>query len=588
MRKFIVIFSILIIIAIGFFYLKKDFPRATPTVYFNAEIITLDAQNSDAEAMYVVDGKIINIGSSEVVIALAREDAIKVDMKGAVLMPGFIDPHTHFALSMYLSVMHDLSGFKHPDNESVWNYFEEKVDATKPSDWIICKGMDPILVHDLVTPSIQYLDSIAPDNPIIIFSQSLHSYWGNTRAFEKAGVSLNTENPSEHSYYEKDFNNQFTGLIVEQEAFRPFIEVINEEVITPDLLSNAAVDVMNEYAMNGNTTIVSAGLTINDSKPLILTEHLSAEKPSLLGGALNKIGKLPSREPMPRHFVYMRHDMVHLLPESRTNRNDFYDIIGVKHWYDGSPYIGSMYMDDPYKESELTTEKLDIPANSRGEALIEPDALKEFIRSHHDKGWQISIHTQGDAAINEVVRAFSDLDSELDFGDSRHRLEHCLMLPQTTLEEMKRLNISPSFHINHLYYYGEALKSDVLGEERVVGILPIQSAVNNDMIISFHADQPMFESHPFRLIQTAIERKTNKGNIIGEYEKIDLLDAIKALTIHAAWQINMEDKIGSLEVGKYADFIILDRNPFLTPADQLENIKVNATYINGNKVSFNK
>ena len=150
----------------------------------------------------------------------------------------------------------------------------------------------------------------------------------------------------------------------------------------------------------------------------------------------------------------------------------------------------------------------------------------------------------------------------------------------------KQLNLTPSFHVKQLYYYGEALFSDILGEERTNKLLPINSAINNDVIISLHSDQPMFESQPFRLMQTAVERKTNAGRIIGENEKIELIEAIKALTINAAWQINMENKIGSLEKGKYADFIILNQNPFNIAIEKLHQIKCTEVYINGNKVEF--
>lgn len=584
MRKLLYILILLIAVLVLLFYIKSDYTTANPTIYYNAVILTLDEITPKADAMYVSEGKILSIGTLKDLENDTPEDVVKVNLNGETVMPGFIDPHTHFALSMYMSSMYDLSGFTHPDNDSVWSYFEEVVESTDSGEWIICKGMDPILVKDLILPTKPYLDSIAPDNPVIIFSQSLHSYWADSKAFEKAGISERKPDPSTHSYYERDAEGHFTGLIVEQEAFLPFIEKINEEVITADVLSQSSIKVMREYARNGNTTIVSAGLTINDSKPLILTRHLSAEKPSFLGGLLEKIGRLPKREPLPRHFIYMRYDKTEYLPDSKGGQDDFYDIIGVKHWYDGSPYIGSMYMIEPYLESQLTMD-LDIPVHSRGKALIRYEDLKDFIRTYHNSGWQIAIHTQGDAAINEVVSAFSELESELDYSTSRHRLEHCLMLPISTLDEMKQLNISPSFHINHLYYYGEALRDDMLGEERADKILPLQSTLNQDLILTLHADQPMFESRPFRLIQTAVERKTKEGRIINVDEKIELLDAIKALTIHAAWQINMEDKIGSLEVGKYADFIVIDRNPFEIPIENLEDVRIIATYVNGNKVN---
>jgi hypothetical protein len=151
---------------------------------------------------------------------------------------------------------------------------------------------------------------------------------------------------------------------------------------------------------------------------------------------------------------------------------------------------------------------------------------------------------------------------------------------------MKRLNITPSFHINHLYYYGDALRTDILGEERTQRILPIASTKKGEIKYSLHADQPMFESKPFRLIQTAVERKTKSGYLIGEGEKIELLEAIRSMTINPAWQINMDEKIGSLEIGKYADFIILDINPFTVPTHKLEDIKCLKTFVNGNQINW--
>ena len=157
-------------------------------------------------------------------------------------------------------------------------------------------------------------------------------------------------------------------------------------------------------------------------------------------------------------------------------------------------------------------------------------------------------------------------------------------MPKENVNRIKKLNLTPSFHINHLYYYGDALKSGIIGEERAEKILPIGLIKDNGIKFSIHADQPMFESNPFKLIQTAVERKTILGDILGDNQKITVLEAIKSLTINAAWQINMEDKIGSLEEGKYADFIILDKNPLKIQTNKLSTIKCLKTFINGNLV----
>ncbi|NRB65637.1 MAG: amidohydrolase family protein, partial [Saprospiraceae bacterium] len=399
----------------------------------------------------------------------------------------------------------------------------------------------------------------------------------------QAGIHSNTPNPSEYSYYERDTNGNLTGHLVEQEAIKPFVDKMSQQALTASHLAKASEEVMRNYAKNGNTTIVSTGLSITDSKPLILLKHLSVDRPTLLGNLLNVIGQLPDRQPYPRHFIYIRHDTPDLLP-TKIDTNNFYGIIGVKHWYDGSPYTGSMFIEKPYLTTPLTTNKLAIPPNSRGEALVTKENLKAFVKDHHEKGWQIAIHTQGDAAISNVIDVYDQLASELDFSSSRHRLEHCLLLPTSDLERMKRLNLTPSFHINHLYYYGEALYSHILGEKRTNDLLPVRSAWQQSIVPTLHADQPMFESKPFRLIQTAIERKANSGRYIAENQSIELMEAIKALTINAAWQIHKENQLGSLETGKYADFIILDQNPFELPTAQLENIKIQSTFINGNKV----
>ena len=578
-------FSLVIFLILGaaYWYLKKDFSQTPPTLYSHGHIITMDSLHPFAEAMLVIDGKIKAIGAKADVEALTKVDVAQVDLKGATVLPGFIDPHTHFMLTMFMADMVDLSGFKHSSNEEVWNFFAQAVKDKSKGEWIICKGIDPVLVGDLVPPTLAFLDEMAPDNPVLIFSQSLHSYWANSDAFAKVGISVETPAPSKNSYYEKK-DGVLTGLIVEQEAVKPFLDIIKRETLTPAKMVANATKVMDDYAHSGNTTIVSAGLTITDKKPLMLAQHLSDEKVTLLGSVLQKIGKFPKRKPAPRHFIYMRYDRTNLIPNSKPLANDFYGIIGVKHWYDGAPYIGSMYLNEPYLESALSVDKLHIPKGHRGEALVKKDDFRAFIKKSHQQGLQIAIHVQGDAAAKEVLDAFESLAGELDFSQSKHRIEHCLLLPQKELDRMKSLNITPSFHINHLYYYGDALKSGLVGEDRAKMILPVGAAAQKGIRFSLHADQPMFASHPFKLIQTAVERKTKSGVVIGEEQKISVMQAIKALTIDAAWQINMDDRIGSLQNGKYADFIVLDRNPLTIPTDQLSHVKCVKTFINGELV----
>jgi predicted amidohydrolase YtcJ len=582
-RKHIFLLALLALLLIGYFYISKDFTKTEATIYTNGNIITLEEQNPFAQAMLIENGIIKAIGTNEEIINLKSDNIKVVDLNGATILPGFIDSHTHVALSAFLDNMVDLSGFTHKTNQDVWNHLRKTVKTKKAGEWIVCKGIDPILVEDLVSPNLSFLDEIAPDNPLIMISQSLHTYWVNSKTFEKASITKNAKNPSKSSFYEKDSLGNLTGLIAEQKAFLPILEQMKKEVMTSKILINSTTKVLHDYAKNGNTTVVSAGITINDAKPLRLYEHLSADKPSFLNQLLATFGKLPKRTQNPRHFLYIRFDKAFLLPKEKKD-NDFYNILGVKHWYDGSPYTGSMYLEEPYIISDLTKNGLHIPEGYSGKPLINHDDLVNFIKEYHTKGWQIAIHTQGDIANRKVLGAFEEAAKQVDISKKRHRIEHCVLLSEASLDKMKTLNISPSFHINHLYYYGKALKNDIIGEKRADKILPVGYAQTKNIIYSIHADQPMFESKPFRLIQTAVERQTKEGDTLGFNQKITVLNGIKAMTINAAWQINMEDKIGSLKKGKYADFVILDKNPLKIPINKLQDIQIVKTFVNGNEI----
>ncbi len=582
-RKLTIIGLLLVLLIAGYMYIMHDFAKTERTMYLHGNILTLDNEQPTAQAMLVENGIIQAIGTDEAVSKLQTTNTHIVDWNGATIIPGFIDVHTHVALSTFLESMVDLSGFKHQSAEEVWTYLEANIKTAKPGEWVVCKGIDQILIEDLQSPTLAYLDKIAPENPIILLSQSLHSYWANTKAFERVGIKDNTVNPSKSSYYERDKQGQLTGLIVEQLAFNPFIDQLKKDVLTAKMLTESTIKVMDNYIANGNTTVVSAGITVSDAKPLRLYEHLATNTPSFVNQLLAVFGLLPNRIQYPRHFLYIRYDKAFLLPEKPTQIDDFYDIIGIKHWYDGSPYAGSMYINEPYISSELTQELFHIPDGHRGKALVSQQDLKEFILKYQSQGWQIAIHAQGDAAIDEILQVYEQVNTKLDVTQTRNRIEHCLLLSDEAIVKMQILQITPSFHINHLYYYGKALKESIIGEERANKILPTATAKQKGLIFSLHADQPMFESKPFRLIQTAVERQTREGDTLGYNQRIAVLDGLKAMTINAAWQIHKEDKIGSLKKNKYADFIVLDKNPLKIPVNELENIKIVHVYINGNK-----
>jgi hypothetical protein len=580
MKKIIHSFVAIVALLLISFSLEPSFTPNGSLYIYNGTVITLENEQPEANAVFVDEGKIVAVGSDPELRLHLKETTQIIDLKGATLLPGFIDPHTHPVASSFLHGMIDLSGFTHDSQKEIWNHLESKINNYSPGEWILCKGFDVVLVEDLVPPHITYLDSISPNNPLLILSLSGHSYWGNSLAFSAAGINKSSPNPSGSSYYGRDAGGTLNGYISEQAAFQPFRNtVIN--TIGSDVLKEKCVIVLDEYAANGNTSITSMGITAYDPDVIRLYQHLSSEQTSLLNKVLQRLGLLPRRKPTVRNFVFVRDDADHLLPFSPNNGDDFFKMSGVKFWYDGSPYTGSMYLNEPFKSSSVNQEKIHVPLGHSGKALWKNDEISNRIKQYDSVGWQVAVHTQGDRAISETLDAFEKSGIP---KNSRHRLEHCLLPSKKAIQRMVKLGVSPSFHINHLWYYGEALEDHIIGQERTDEILPLKSAENNSLIFSIHADQPMFESNPLSLLHTAVNRKTRYGNLFGKSNKIGVEQGLKSLTINAAWQIKMENKIGSIKPGKYADFVILDQNPMMVDPEKIKDIHVLQTIVNGNIV----
>jgi predicted amidohydrolase YtcJ len=548
-------------------------------ILYGGDIVTMsDATSGVVEAVFVENGKIVSTGSRDEIFKHKTDATRLIDLKGKTLMPGFIAVHTHPDLAAYLYSYVDLSGFTYGTKDEVWARLQQAVKETKKGQWIFCKGFDPMLTKGLTAPDIKYLDSIAPENPVLILAQSMHSAWANSLAFKKMGITVKTPDPAPGNYYEKDSQGELTGFIAETKA----VMSVAADAIKVFNIKDNTVKVFDDYLGHGITSITTMGLA--NSKAFILYEHLSTHHPKLIHNVLEMVGTLPDRKPTVRHFVYLTPQTSSLLPEKIENGDDFFKVCGVKLWYDGSPYTGSMYLKEPYLNSELMTKRLKIPPNSSGQPVINKQEFYDTVKRYHELGWQVSVHSQGDQSTEEILGVFEQIQSQSRVKNRRHRIEHGVLLPPELLAKMKRLDMTPSFHINHLYYYGSALKDDILGAERTARMLPVNSTRKEGLYYSLHADAPMYPEEPLSMLQTAVTRKTREGEIIGPHEAISVMDGLRALTVNAAWQLNVEKKIGSIEPDKYADLIILDKNPLKVDPGSLRDIRVLNTFVNGSEV----
>lgn len=525
-------------------------------IFYNGTILTINEQNDTFEAVAIKDGSIVAVGKYTDVFKLQGTLTKKYDLKGNTLLPGFIAAHEHPTLTAVFGGLVDVSGLSGNSNSMVWDNLNKAAETTPKGEWIYAMGLDPILTPDLIVPDKNFLDSISTEHPILIIAQSLHSFWANSKAFEEVGITEDTKDPGHGSYYQKNANGELTGYIVEAKAASPFLDKLK----SPFRMIGRYETVLNEYNKSGFTSVASLGYNI----PPFLAKFISSK----------------NFHPRIRQFFYLVPDELKYLPESPDTSNKFFQILGIKLWHDGSPYMGGMLIDEPYLDNDLT-KKLGIQSGSKGQASIETKELSSLIDNALTKNWQVSIHSQGDLSNKQVLQSIQSVTPRVRMNSKPIRIEHCLLVSKESLASYSKLGVTPSFHINHIYYYGDALINSIIGKDRAERILPIKLAFELNMHPSLHADSPMFPANAFSLMKTATTRKTKSGFILGQDQAISIKEALRAMTINPAYQLGMSDKIGSIEVGKFADLQIINKNPYTIEASDLDTIKTIQVFVNG-------
>ncbi|MEZ5572807.1 MAG: amidohydrolase [Halioglobus sp.] len=524
-------------------------------IFRGGPVLTVNSQDQVAEALAVKDGMILAVGSDTEIMALRTDHTTLVDLQGRTLLPGFIAAHEHPTLTAVFMGAIDLSGFTHKTDREVWDTLRQAVSNTPKGEWIYAGGLDPILTRDLQMPTRQSLDEIAPDNPLVLVSQTLHSFWANSKAFDAAGIGRETPDPGPGAYYERDENRELTGFIAENLAAAPLLT----ELKSPWNLLGRYETALDQLQANGFTSVASLGFNV----------------PPLMA----RFAATKNLRPRMRQFFYLTEDELQYLPDSPDTANTYFRVLGVKLWHDGSPYTGSMFTSAPYLASPLNR-ALGIPAESHGAAMLSNEALREKMRRYAAAGWQVAIHSQGDASLRAVIASLGTA-GELPGKRPVVRIEHAVELPANQIPALASLHATVSFHINHILYYGDALAQSIIGERMAQRMLPVRSAFAQGLRPTLHADSPMFPAEPFSLMQTALTRATSSGRQLNPEEGINMQQAVRAMTINGAYQLRIEDEAGSLEPGKWADLVIVDRNPHVTAADELNQIKVVDVYLGG-------
>jgi hypothetical protein len=399
--------------------------------------------------------------------------------------------------------------------------------------------------------------------------QSMHTVYVNHKAFEVAGITNDTPQP-EGGTYVKDEDGNLTGRILELGAVETLLAHLIQKY--QERGSDLFEKQIRRYATVGYTTVGALGIFP------VFVNWISIMKELIE----------PDACPIRMTVMNKATDLEQGISIDFGGHSDRLSAAGAKFWYDGSFPSGTVFLEEPYLNSELMQERLGVPRDTCGFSMMPKETLKELVRKYHDQGHQISIHAHGDRGIRDVIDVYEDVLRISPRDDHRHRIEHCGLFPIDEMERAVRLGLTPSWHINYIYYFGEAMRDEIIGPARANVLMPIAAANNAGLRSSLHNDSPMFPADPFKLMRTAVTRRTRKGETIGEDQAITIDEAIKAVTINAAYQLFLEDKVGSLEKGKLADMVVLSENPKKIDPLQLDQIRVMETYREGRRFSFSE
>jgi len=533
----------------------------TVIIFHGGDIITMDNETRTCEAVVIEEDRITGVGKLRDMQALAPQAEL-IDLQGNTLLPGFIDAHSHilWAAKTRGEPVVDIRAITEPTFAKVLAKIRRRLSHARADECLVFFGLDAQLHPDMVEPTREMLDEIAPDNPIAIQTSNCHAVYLNSAAMALCHIDKNTpDKPG--GVIVRDKNGVPTGKVMEAttwDVLDIFYGVWGESRLSQEFETSAK-----KFLAEGITTV---------------TEHLYLPYYKSYYQAAAKAGLS-----LPRIAAYQQATSADMQVDQFDNSDNLW-MAGVKIHADGSPFIGNIWLSEPYLDTKVTIERMNLKSGHTGGLNYSIDYFTEMVRTYFNQGWQMSVHTQGDKTIDMVLNVIEDLLAENPRQDHRFRLEHCALMREDQIQRAQRLGVVCSFFISHIRYWGAAIEDYLFGPERASHYMPVGTAIKHGMPVSLHADTPMTDATALGLVQTAINRKTADGRIIGSGESISAEAALRAVTIDAAWQLCKEDSIGSISVGKYADLVILDDNPLTTDPDDLHRINIVQTWIAGKNV----
>lgn len=544
----------------------------TVVIYPAATVVTMQG-NATAEAVAVEDNRIVAVGERADLEARYSGAAIDESFVDKTIVPGLIDPHIHMALSslQYATPLTPPWPMATPDGmvrglptrEAYFQRLTEIEAAAPEGEPLIVYGFHNLVHGDLIKAD---LDAVTTDRPLVIWHYSSHDFYLNSAALDWAGIDA-----SWHEQFEGvdlDEDGELTGRIYE-DAIGALMQKIGPILLAPDRLTRG---------LNGFSELLRAGgvTTVADLGYGIFT--LPLENANIAGNWRSMA-----------HSGYR----VYLVPEHRAFTHAFGDarvetVLGmvageidtpapvlpqVKFFTDAAYYSQTMRLSEPGYLSGQSE-------GSQGLWVMKPDEIVPTMQPYWDAGLAVRVHSNGDAAQTATLDALETLRASA--PDRAFIFEHAGLFSPEQVTRAAELGAGISAASHYVFYLGEAYQSP-LGPDRGNWILPLASLSAAGVPVTLHSDAPLAPPLPLRAASVHMLRSTREGTELTPTEKLSAQEALESITIDAAYALGLEGELGSIEVGKIADFTILESNPLETPAEAWRDIEVWGVVLDGEK-----
>ena len=551
-------------------------PPAEPAdaIWLNGPIITIDDAHPQAEAVAVRDGRIVAVGKRKAVLRYQGETTAVHDLQGHALLPGFVDAHGHVFFVGFQAMSANL--LPPPDGgvtdvasmvETLKTFSKDSV-LREQFGLIYGFGYDDSQLAERRHPTREELDRVSQDQPVLVIHQSAHFGVVNSAGLKQLGITADSDNPKGGVIVKDPATGEPNGLLEENAFFMALGKLF------PKMNPQQAIAMLREgeklYTRYGYTTLQDGR-----SAPM----HVKIAEAAANAGALRAdIVSYPDIL-NPGVAELMVPPFYHNV-DSQPQYHNHFRIGGIKLTLDGSPQGKTAWLTKPYYQPPEGK-----GADYAGYGVVDDDKVVEVYTQALENRWQTLTHANGDRAIDQMIMGWREAEARVPGVDVRPVLIHGQTLRKDQIPALQELGIFPSLFPMHTFYWGDWHRDSVLGPERAENISPTGWLRERGMRFTTHHDAPVALPDSMRVLDATVNRTTRSGRVLGENQKVDVMTALKAMTLWSAWQHFEEDSKGSIEVGKLADFVVLSDNPLAVEPETLIDLRVQETIKEGETIS---